>query len=172
MPQLTAAPLRRLSGRLSGLIEASRFVRSRSGQALVETALVLPIFTIGLLGGAEFARALSVQGAVTNAARAGAEGYAVNQSLTEADVRCYAQQELNRTAGVTATGYCSGETVPTCSAAYCIQTWGVTADYTVGTPPVKYIKVEVRYTYQTIITWPGILRNVYLDRTTIMGLPG
>src|SRR6266542_218498 len=76
-------------------------LNSQSGQALVEIARVLPILTVGLISGAEFARAFSVQSAVQNAARAGAEGFAINQSLTEPDVQCYAQQELVRTTGVT-----------------------------------------------------------------------
>jgi len=219
-------------------------LNSQSGQALVEIALVLPILTVGLISGAEFARAFSVQSAVQNAARAGAEGFAINQALTEPDVRCYAQQELVRTTGVTVPqgdpshlkGYCpttssssvivpgvaavtpdnmtdivvgtdltidsstSQETVtvtsvtattftasftkshgsssytimgvaPSCTAGFCIQTWGVTSDYLAGSTPSKHVKVEVQYTYETIIAWPGVPHVFMFDRVMTMKLP-
>lgn len=61
--------------------------RGESGQALVEFALVVPIFLLLLLGVVEFARAWNIYEVLTDAGREGARRAVVdNPNTTQADV--------------------------------------------------------------------------------------
>lgn len=71
--------------------------RNDSGQALVEFALVVPIFILLLLGIVEFARAWNVYEVLTDAGREGARRAVVaNPTTTEADVVTAIQAAGNR----------------------------------------------------------------------------
>ena len=61
--------------------------REDSGQALVEFALVVPIFLFLLLGIVEFARAWNIYEVLTDAAREGARNAVVDNGLDPGDVR-------------------------------------------------------------------------------------
>ena len=52
--------------------------RYRKGAAVVEFALVAPVFTLIVLGGIEMGRALRVQAALDNAVREGCRGFAAS----------------------------------------------------------------------------------------------
>ena len=62
-------------------------LREDSGQALVEFALVVPVFLLLLFGIVEFARAWNIYEALTDAAREGARNAVVDNSLSEEAVR-------------------------------------------------------------------------------------
>jgi Flp pilus assembly protein TadG len=99
-----------------------RFVQSRggyrrneSGQALVEFALVVPIFLLLLLGVVEFARAWNLYEVLTDAGREGARRAVVdNPATTEADIVAAIQAAGSRagvsipSAGIQITGFHSG----------------------------------------------------------------
>ena len=74
---------------------------SRDGTALVEMALVLPIFIMVTLGIVEFGRAMMIGQLVTNAAREGARLGIIDGS-TNADVITDVQTFLNESANISA----------------------------------------------------------------------
>ena len=78
------------------------FERSERGQSMVELALMLPIMSFLLLGGADMSRAFATQLAVQNAARSGAEATALETTPTSAEATTHVQDELGRTPSVTA----------------------------------------------------------------------
>ena len=85
-------------------IKGSMFhwLRADRGQSMVELALILPVMVFGLIGGADMARAYAVQIAVQNGARAAAEAYAIDQTLTANQTKDAAVAEMNRTPSITA----------------------------------------------------------------------
>jgi Flp pilus assembly protein TadG len=89
--------------------------RNESGQALVEFALVVPIFLLLLLGVVEFARAWNLYEVLTDAGREGARRAVVdNPTTTEADVVAAIQAAGSRvgisipSTGIQITGFHSG----------------------------------------------------------------
>jgi Flp pilus assembly protein TadG len=62
-----------------------RFRKARSGQALVELALVLPIVLVLLLGILDFARAWNLHQVMTDAAREGARKAVIYDPATKKD---------------------------------------------------------------------------------------
>lgn len=129
------------------------------GQSMVELALCLPLLVFGVLGGADMARAFSLQIAVENGSRAGAESYAIDSTPTTTEAQSAAVAEVNRTptAAVTA----SDVTVTKA------QADGVTACVsppTVATP--CYVSVRIVYPWTTIIAWPFVPNGGTFDRTT------
>lgn len=76
-------------------------MRGESGQALVELALVLPVFVLLLIGSAEFARLAYASIEVANAARAGIQYGAQNRS-TSVDLTGMEAAAVQDAANVTA----------------------------------------------------------------------
>ena len=141
-------------------VRQSRFIRSASGQSLVEISLVLPLLVFGLLAGADLARAFAVQLAVQNGARAGAESYAIDSTPTPIEAQNAAVAEMNRTPSLLAT--------PGNVSVVEAQSDGVT---TCIHPPTAltpcYVTVRVTYTWRAITAWPWIPNTANFDRTTI-----
>jgi len=88
---------------------------NESGQALVEFALVVPVFVLLLLGIVEFARAWNIYEVLTDAAREGARTAVVdNPTVTEDDVVALIQAAGSRAgvqidvADIQITGFRSG----------------------------------------------------------------
>ena len=116
-----------------------------------------------LMGGADFARALSAEVGVQNAARVGAEAAAARAPgvlqpvpLNDVATIAYARAELSRVPGVDAT----------------LATITVTrfrADDVTAcvNPPTTatpcYVTVRVRYTFRTAIAWPLLPNSINLD---------
>lgn len=73
--------------------------RGRSGAATVETALVLPVFFMVMLGIVEIGRFFMVSQLMTNAAREGAR-IAIMTGSTNADVEATVKQVAEATVGV------------------------------------------------------------------------
>lgn len=67
---------------------------SRNGAALVEAAMVLPIFFLAIVGIVEFGRGMMVSQMVTNASREGAR-QAVLDGSTNAAIRTYIETKLS-----------------------------------------------------------------------------
>jgi len=88
--------------------------REDSGQALVEFALVVPIFLFLLLGIVEFARAWNIYEVLTDAAREGARNAVVDNSLDSLDVKNIIVEAGQRAsiaidpANITLTGFKAG----------------------------------------------------------------
>ena len=96
-----------------------RLFQDRSGQAMVEFALVMPVLLILVVGIVEFGRAWNVQQVMTDAAREGARKAAVwDESVVEADVRNTIMRALatssidTAAATVTYTGWNGGTNDP------------------------------------------------------------
>lgn len=75
--------------------------RARRGAAMVEMALVMPLFFMVVLGIMEFGRAMMVSNLVTNAAREGAR-MAVIDGSSNSDVTNSIKTFLNQSTGVSA----------------------------------------------------------------------
>jgi Flp pilus assembly protein TadG len=83
---------------------AQRRANVRGGAALVEFAFVLPVVLLLIVGAIDIGRALAVQQALTEAARAAARLSAVRGSVTEAEVQAVLAKSMgdSRMTGYTA----------------------------------------------------------------------
>jgi Flp pilus assembly protein TadG len=156
------------------------FLWSTRGQSLVEVALSLPLMAFTLLGGADMARAFAIQLAVQNGARAAAEAAALDVYRTSGDVAVHAQQEMDRTPGMSVSGTCTQSgTVLTCGGATITVTFtksngsstctnaastAVAGSSSIANP--CYANIRVQYTFSTLIPWPGLQRSFTFDRST------
>lgn len=120
------------------------------GQAVAELALLLPLFVFGLLGAADFTRAFSMQLAVQNAARAGAEAAAIGIAATDDQIRAQAREELSRVPGLDPLA----------------ATFDVTR--TTGADGARLVTVRARYTFETLVAWPLIPVRADFDRSSTM----
>lgn len=128
---------------------------------------MLPVMAFTLLGGAEMARAFAVQLAVQNAARAGAEAAAIYYAPTSSEATTWARNELDRTPGVTSAN--ATVTLTFTQSNLTSACTGASSTASAGTPSVAtpcYANVRVRYTYSTLVAWPGLPRTFSFDRTT------
>jgi Flp pilus assembly protein TadG len=133
-----------------------------AGQAMIELALLLPMLCYLLVGGLDIARVYAMQLAVQNGARAGAESGAIGFNLTDAQIVTHVQQEMGRTPGMD--GFNTVGTSTTCPTLNAGQNCILVTHPVVSS--VTYVKVEVRYSFQTIIAWPLITNTYALNRTT------
>ncbi|MDE3112342.1 MAG: pilus assembly protein [Chloroflexota bacterium] len=126
---------------------AVRWWAEEQGQAFIEFALLLPILSFLMVGGSDLARAYAMQLAVQNGARAGAEAAAIGYDLTYDDIKGHVEDEMNRTPGMDATTAVVNVSYPTSGGA-------------------NYVRVEVQYTYRTIVAWPLLPNTASFDRAT------
>lgn len=126
---------------------AFRWWAEERAQAFVEFALLLPVLTFLMIGASDLARAYAMQLAVQNGARAGAESAVIGYALTDADITGHVQDEMDRTPGMDASTAVILITRPTSGGA-------------------SYVRVEVKYTYHTIVAWPLIPNTATFDRAT------
>lgn len=118
----------------------------RRGAALVEFAIVAPVFLLFMLGSIEIGRALVVQQALTNASCEGAR-----MGTLEGDVQSAVNDYLN---GVSISG---------------ATTTVTTKD--MGTPPSDTqvtVSVSIPYAAVSWVPSPWFLRNATLTATTVM----
>src|SRR5215210_6714678 len=118
---------------------------SRTGAVLVEFALILPILFTIVLAAIDFGRFAHSHIAVTNSARVGA-GYACmhpyttgTQSLWEAKIREAAKNEMQ--------GVVNYDDI--------LLTM-TSPQVTTDSDGQKRVRVEVKYPFQTLITWPFV----------------
>lgn len=139
--------------------------RDESGQSLIELALALPMLVFLLMGGTDFARALSTEVGVQNAARVGAEAAAarapgVTQPVPNDDAAtiAYAREEFSRVPGVDSSAAATTITVRR------FRADGVTACLNPPTTAVPcYVTVRVQYTFRTVVPWPLLPNTIALD---------
>ncbi|OGX06378.1 MAG: hypothetical protein A3G87_01905 [Omnitrophica bacterium RIFCSPLOWO2_12_FULL_50_11] len=133
------------------MIKARQLGNSKAA-ALVETAVILPIFVLLMVGMVEFSRVLMVKQVITNAAREGARAGAVNLDDTEA---LTAAQNVSENY-ITISGVESGPATVTSSL--------IAAG---GNPAVQ---VVIDYDYDSVLTnfIPGIDGTLTLRSTAIM----
>ena len=157
-----------------------RFLWSAHGQSLVETALALPLMAFTLLGGADMARAFAIQLAVQNGARAAAEAAALDVYRTSTDIAEHAQQEMDRTPGMSVSGTCTASgTTLTCGGSTISVTFtqanktsacsGAASTAVAGTSSIAtpcYANINVRYTFSTLVAWPGLPHSFTFNRDT------
>ncbi|HTU51109.1 MAG TPA: TadE/TadG family type IV pilus assembly protein [Acidobacteriaceae bacterium] len=140
--------------------------RGELGQALVELALVFPIFILLLVGAAEFGRLAYAAIEVSNAARAGAS-YGSQSHITASDfanIQLAATQDALNVAGVTATAAdsctCSTGGTITCS----------TALTSCPSPAriIEYVQVNTSGTIDPLFHYPGLPTTFTLTGQSIM----
>jgi Flp pilus assembly protein TadG len=145
----------------------------RSGSVMIEFALLFPVMMLMALGTADFARIFYAGIAVANAARAGVQygtlspGNAGNfVAMQQAALDDAANQGLNGLTAV-ATNYCgctgSSATIACGGAAFGTCTVGGAT-----TAPNGYVRVTVTYTYNTLVSYPGIPNAITLTKTATM----
>ena len=124
------------------------------GQALVELALMFPIFLLLIVGAAEFGRLAYAAIEVANAARAGA-AYGAQSHITASDtagIQLAATQDAPNITGVTATSInscaCSSGGTITCS----------TALTACPSPAriIEYVSVNTTATVGPLFNYPGL----------------
>ena len=138
-----------------------RWLREQAGQSLAEIALSLPILVFCLIGGGDIARAFAIQLAVQNAARAGAEGTALDVTPTQTEADSWAKQELGNTPGLTASNATVTLTLTDGAGGSCS-----------ASPPTYanpcYAQVRVQYTWSTLVAWPMLPHTFTFDRTVMV----
>jgi hypothetical protein len=91
---------------------ARKLFRDRSGQALVEFALVVPIFMLLVMGVIEFGRAWNLQQTMTEAAREGARRAAVFDPTVTPAAAANAIKTKIQAAGFDSAGHHRGRIAP------------------------------------------------------------
>ena len=127
-------------------------IKSEEGSAMLEMAIILPLFVMLIMGVVEFSRVLSVKQVITNAAREGARAGAVDLDNTGA---------LSKALQVS-TNY--------------IQSSGVEIQPVIITPSFvlaggsSALKVVIDYDYNSVLTTfiPGIPAQFTLESAAIM----
>jgi Flp pilus assembly protein TadG len=151
-------------------------VRDDIGQALVELALVLPMFILLIVGGAEVGRLAYADIEISNAARAGV-AYAMQSHAYAADnagIAAAAKQDAPNIPGLVV----DNPAILTC---YCETSAGVTTAFTscakdvanTTTCPspsviVEYVQVNTSATIDTAFHFPGIPNTLTLRGKAVM----
>jgi Flp pilus assembly protein TadG len=151
-----------------GLFMRCTALRNTVGGALVELALVVPIFSTLLLGAAEFARLAYAGIEVSNAARAGV-AYGSQSSTTASDIagmQSAATSDGTNVSGLSATAKefwaCSNSTVP-----YTQLSSPPTCTGT-GNHVLNYVQVTTTATVNLLIHVPGLPATFTLHGLAIM----
>ena len=134
----------------------------------METALALPLMAFTLIGGADMARAYAIQLAVQNGARAAAEATALDVTPTSTEATAHAQQEMDRTPGMSAVA--STITVAFTLSDGATKCTGAASTAVAGTSSIAtpcYARVRVQYSFSTLVAWPGLPHTFAFDRVTM-----
>lgn len=144
-------------------------MRDTSGQSLVELALILPVFTLLILGAAEFGQLAYDAIEVSNAARAGV-AYGAQSAAYAGDIpgiQLAAIHDASDVPGMTATAttFCScsnaASTPVTCGSALatCLAS---------GSRALNYVEVQTTATVTPFVHYPGISGGFTLTGQAIM----
>jgi Flp pilus assembly protein TadG len=156
-----------------------RGLRCENGSAFVELALVVPVFTLLLLGAAEFGRLAYASIEVSNAARAGVAFGAQNHAdaSNAAEMEAVAVLDGANVSTITANaGPClcpstsATTAVPACSTAFFSGTPGPVS-FTCpssDTTTTEYVQVNTQATVSTLFHYPGIPSSYTLYGTATM----
>jgi Flp pilus assembly protein TadG len=143
---------------------AAGFVHSEEGASLVEFAILLPVLALLMVGTIVFGQWMYFGILAANAARAGAQ-YG-SQNLTTAantsGMQSAALQDGQNLSQFSATPHCyyiSGSTTTQCSLP------------ATATPPpgaIYYVEVDTTGTFNPLIKYPGMPKNVTVSGKSIM----
>jgi Flp pilus assembly protein TadG len=131
--------------------------RNEKGAALVELAIVCPVFTIIAVGVADFALLMYAQMEVDAAADAGARyatlGFPWNSTNVANAVTSATKASSGSTSSITATpaptNFCGCATASSITAVTCTSTCSS------GLAPGSYVSVNAQWNYSLIMPWPG-----------------
>jgi len=140
------------------VVRSARFARREDGNSLIETALVLPVLLLLLVGAVDIGRGFRAAMIVNAAARTGA-AYGIHYPTDVAGMALAAKTDTSKLVTVTpvatygcecsdgtsATASCSSE--PTCSSSM---------------NSVYYVELDTSATYTPILPWPGIPTTIPL----------
>ena len=118
----------------------------RRGAATVELAILLPFLCLFCLGAIDYARAFSYAVVVANCARNGAMYASDPNATADTPYTSLTQAALADAGGISPT--------PTVTSANGTDSNGD-----------KYVDVTVSYTFQTLVSYPGIPSTITLTRT-------
>lgn len=141
--------------------------RGNRGQALVELALIFPIFILLLVGAAEFSRLAYDAIEVSNAARAGV-AYGAQSHITASDttgIQLAATQDAPNVSGITATAsnFC------TCSSNGATLACSTSLNTCVSPDRViEYVQVNTTATAGPLFNYPGLKHTFTLSGQAIM----
>jgi Flp pilus assembly protein TadG len=139
--------------------------KKQTGAVLIEMAIMLPIFTVIMLGALDFSRlffaAIELGNAVTAGVQYGAR--ATSMANNTSGISSTVANDAANLTGVsaTSTSYCTcpGSSTAVGCTSTCAGGYG---------NPKLYVSVTGTYTYSTLVDWPGIPHTVSLTRTAIM----
>lgn len=141
-----------------------RWSTEESGQALVELALVLPVFVLILIGAAEFGRLAYAAIEVANAARAGIQYGAQNRS-TSVDLRGMETAAVGDAANVT--------TMQATAANFCVCGSGgsiscASAQTSCSGRILDYVQVNTSATIDPLFRYPGLPKTLTMYGQAVM----
>ncbi len=146
---------------MRSLASLARLARCRSGAAALETAAMLPFFSLLLAGLFDFGTATMDAMALGSAARAGAQ-YALTQPADTAGIAAVvaAATRLDASAlTITATNFCEcpdGGSVP------CNGTCGP------GITVHRFVTIRVTQPFTSLLPYPGFMRPAQLSGTAVL----
>jgi Flp pilus assembly protein TadG len=143
--------------------------RNESGQALVEVAILLPVFILLLVGAIDFGRFAYDGILIGNAARAGVQYGALNLvTVTDAaGMQTAAVDDMQSIAGARATAsapYCACASAPSVINVSCTSTTVCSG----SDHRLTYAKVVATGTFSPWIAYPGLPRSITITRTAVM----
>jgi len=136
-----------------------RVMRGDIGQALVELALIFPVFILLLVGAAEFGRLAYAAIEVTDAARAGV-AYGAQSHITASDttgMQTAATQNAPDVTGISAvaTNFCACSTAPTAQNS-CTSAAVTTSCSTAPAHSEEFVQVKTSAAVNTVFHYPGL----------------
>jgi Flp pilus assembly protein TadG len=154
-------------------------LHSELGSAFVELALVLPIFSLLIVGAAEFGRLAYASIEVSNAARAGVSFGAQNHAdaSNSSEMAAVAALDASNISGMTANaGPCicpassATASVPACSTTFFSGTPGSNSFTcpSTDTSTTEYVQVDTQATVSTLFHYPGLPTSYTLSGTATM----
>ena len=140
--------------------------RGDRGQALVELALIFPVFILLLVGAAEFGRLAYAAIEITDAARA-AVAYGAQSGITASDstgMQTAAVNDAPNVAGISAIAkqYCS------CSSGGSVSCTNALASCASPARVIEYVQVNTTASVNTIFKYPGLPKIFTMTGQAIM----
>ncbi len=154
--QLGMPPERRARRQRRALRRSCRRQLPARGVAALEMALVLPLVLLFAFASVDFGRVVHAYIAVSNAARCGAEYGSMDKFTSytrdnwESGVQAAIDQEMQGLPG-----FVNGNLANTVTT-------------TTDSDGLFLAKVEVTYSFHTIVNWPGVPSNVAVDHQVTM----
>jgi Flp pilus assembly protein TadG len=167
---------RRFQMRVPVFIRRSSFSRfiSEDGSSILETALILPVMILMLVGAVDFGRAYYVAIEVNSAAHAAAL-YGAQNFTDITGMTAVATANATDVRGMTASAsygcecYDGSSAVPLCATApaACIAPGAAAGSSNIGNV-VYYVQVKTKATYTPVLSFPGIPASISLSGQSLM----